>query len=159
MKRMISALLVLVFALSFAASVSAESLVGGWKTPDSRELTPEALDAFNKAMEGLVGVDYKPVALLGTQLVAGMNYCILCEAKVVYPGAEPYYAKVTVYEDLKGNATVTDIEKLDAEYGDEQAATAEALAGDATESAAAPETQQGSVWRKAVDRARQFMGK
>ena len=97
MKKMISVLLIagLLLALSLSASAEAGQRVGGWQTPDTPELTPEAQAAFDKAMEGLVGVRYVPVALLGTQLVSGMNYCILCEATVVYPGAEPYYARVT----------------------------------------------------------------
>jgi hypothetical protein len=55
-------------------------------------LTEEAQSAFDKAMEGLVGVNYTPLALLGTQLVSGTNYSFLCEAAVVYPDAQPYYA-------------------------------------------------------------------
>lgn len=44
--------------------------------------------------------------LLSTQTVAGTNYCILCEATVVYPGAEMHYAVVNVYESLEGNANI-----------------------------------------------------
>ena len=40
----------------------------------------------------------RSVALLSTQVVAGTNYRILCEATVVYPGAESHYAVMTVYE-------------------------------------------------------------
>ena len=47
-----------------------------------------------------------PVALLSTQTVAGTNYCILCEATTVYPGAEMHYAVVNVYKSLEGNANI-----------------------------------------------------
>ena len=76
-------------------------------------ITDDVQQVFDKAMESLVGVDYKPVAYLGYQVVAGKNHCLLCQAKVVYPNAQPYYALVYIYEDLEGNATITNIAKLD----------------------------------------------
>lgn len=91
----------------------ATELVGGWSVTSSPEITQEAQGAFDKAMEGLLGVDYTPVALLGTQVVAGTNYCILCQATVVSPEAQPYYTLVYIYEALDGSAevlTVTDLE-------------------------------------------------
>lgn len=87
-----------------------DELLGGWQKADSPELTDEARAAFAKATEGLVGVDYKPVELLGTQVVAGTNYRILCEATVVYPGAETENVVMTIYEDLDGNASILSIE-------------------------------------------------
>ena len=87
-----------------------EELVGGWQKAESPELTDEAKAAFEKATEGLLGVGYKPVALLGTQVVAGTNYRILCEATVVYPGAETHEVVMTIYEDLDGNASILSIE-------------------------------------------------
>ena len=87
-----------------------EELVGGWQKVESPELIDEAKAAFEKATEGLLGVDYKPVALLDTQVVAGTNYRILCEATVVYPGAETQKVVMTIYEDLDGNASILSIE-------------------------------------------------
>lgn len=87
-----------------------EELVGVWQKVESPELTDEAKAAFEKATEGLLGVDYKPVALLDTQVVAGTNYRILCEATVVYPGAETQKVVMTIYEDLDGNASILSIE-------------------------------------------------
>ena len=80
---------------------------------------PEAQDegfaAFEKAVEGLLGVNYTPVHVLGEQVVAGMNYCVLCQAKVVAPDAAPYYCLVYVYKDLNGEASVTDVAELTAQ--------------------------------------------
>lgn len=87
-----------------------EEIVGGWQKAESPELTDEAKAAFEKAIEGFVGVDYKPVALLGTQVVTGTNYRILCEATVAYPGAETQEVVMTIYEDLDGNASILSIE-------------------------------------------------
>ena len=127
MKTMLAMLLScsLLFAL-FACSAFAEApLLGGWNSPESPEITPELQEIFDQATEDLLGVNYTPVALIGTQVVAGMNYCFLCEAKTVVPNAVPYYANVTVYKDLNGKATVTDIEELETHSSSEIAAYAE----------------------------------
>lgn len=84
-------------------------LMGGWSTPETPELTSEIREAFDKATEKLLGVNYEPLAVVGQQVVSGMNYRILCEATVVAPGAEPAYAIVTVYRDTAGSAEVTDV--------------------------------------------------
>ena len=86
-----------------------EGAVGTWQEAESPALTEEAKAAFQKATEGFVGVDYVPVALLSTQTVAGTNYRILCEATVVYPGAEMHYAVVSVYQSLDGNANILSV--------------------------------------------------
>lgn len=88
-------------------------LSGGWSQAESPEVTEEIEDLCDKAFRRLVGVGYKPVALLSTQVVAGTNYCILCESTIVYPGAEPTYAFVTLYKDLEGNVEVLDIRNCD----------------------------------------------
>lgn len=68
--------------------------------------------AFEKALSGLVGVDYEPLYLLGTQTVAGTNYCILAKTQAVYPGAQASYALVYIYEDLSGNAELSAVTSL-----------------------------------------------
>ena len=87
--------------------VETENCISGtWKRAEDPALTEDAAAAFEKATEGFVGVDYVPVALLSEQVVAGVNYCILCEATVVYPGAEMHYAVVSVYVSPEGTANL-----------------------------------------------------
>lgn len=86
---------------------------GGWMEPESVEVTKEAQAAFDAALEGSVGVSYQPIALLASQVVAGTNYAILCQATVVYPDAEPYYAIVYISADLEGQAEIMEIENLE----------------------------------------------
>ena len=85
-------------------------ILGGW-TVNSGDLSldgnPDAKAAFEKATEGLAGYVYEPLAVLGSQLVAGMNYRILCRGTVVIPDAVPTYEIVTVYADLDGGAEIT----------------------------------------------------
>ena len=84
-------------------------LAGGWFRTETPEVTKEAEAVLEKALEGLAGADYNPTALLATQVVAGTNYCYLCEATPVVPNAESHYALVYVYEDLEGNAEITEV--------------------------------------------------
>ncbi len=87
-----------------------EQLAGGWSAPDSLTvlpLTEEAQKAFDKAKENFVGSNLEPMALLGTQVVAGMNYAILCRVTPVVPDPVSTVQVVTVYADLQGNAEFT----------------------------------------------------
>ena len=101
---------------------------GGWAVAEDPAMDDARSAVFAKAMEQLVGVDYVPVACLGTQLVAGMNYCFLAQATVVYPGAQPKYVLVYVYEDLSGNAEImnfADMPVVPNEYGTAEPITSE----------------------------------
>ena len=84
------------------------NIVGGWAEPESPEMTDDAKKALEKACEMLTGAAYTPVALLATQVVAGMNYRIICESRPAVPVPDCEYVIVTVYADLQGNAEITD---------------------------------------------------
>ncbi len=93
-----------------------EGATGGYSVNDgdtSLSAHEDVLAAFNKAMDGRVGVDVRPIAYLGSQLVAGMNHMLLCKSTVVYPGAEPSYSIMIVYEDFNGNAQLSTSQKID----------------------------------------------
>jgi len=108
--------LVLALALFGAAlPACAEMLSGGWQMIDQEEgaLPEDAKAAFDKSQEKLVGASYKPLALLATQVVAGTNYCILCEISPVVPDPVPHFALVYIYADLEGNASITRVADLD----------------------------------------------
>jgi len=78
----------------------------------SLDQNADAQAAFTKALETLDGSDYEPVALLGTQVVSGTNYAVLCRITPVTPDAEPEFGIVYIYEDLDGNAEVTEVKDL-----------------------------------------------
>lgn len=87
------------------------NLAGGW-TPNTESvavLPEKAQAAFDKANEGLLGVNYKPLALLGSQVVAGTNYAVLVSASTVTAEPASALAVMVIYADLQGNATVTSI--------------------------------------------------
>ncbi len=134
MKKLFALMLTMLMVLALCAcgqskapaAEKAPTVVGGWTISEDAALTDEARAAFEKAMEGFTGVGYEPLALIGTQLVSGTNYCILCEARVIVPDAAPYYALVYVYADLKGGAEILNIAALNlgdiAETGEIKAA-------------------------------------
>lgn len=112
MKKII-ALLCALLMMTAAAAAESSPLSGGWTPSDDPAVNEELRAVFDKGMETLTGVSYTPIAYLGSQLVAGRNHAFLCQAVTVYPGAEPYYTIVYLYEDLQGNVTILNIAELD----------------------------------------------
>ena len=88
-------------------------ITGGW-TINTEYTDPAMPDgakaAFEKAMEGFTGVGYTPIAFLGSQVVAGVNYAYLCAATTVTAAPVTSLKIVKVYRDLSGNASITSIE-------------------------------------------------
>ena len=92
------------------------AFVGSWtaneEEPDAR-LPEDAQAAFDKAMADYVGVDYSPIALLGTQLVSGKNYRFLCYGTLVTREPVTSWYVVDISEDLQGNCMISNAQLLD----------------------------------------------
>lgn len=90
-----------------------EALPGGWFAPETAEamdaMPQKAATAYAQALEGFAGNNLTPVALLGTQLVAGTNYAFLCHSSLVTLEPVVSMQLVVIYADLQGNATVSNI--------------------------------------------------
>ena len=117
MKKLLCTLLTLMlFALSCVPALAEDPMMklGGWisNTGNPADIPQEVLDAFSKAVEGLTGCVYEPIALLASQVVAGMNYCLLCRLTVVYPDAQPTYALVYVYQNIEGACELARVEDI-----------------------------------------------
>ena len=115
MKKFVSALLALVLVLSLSSALASEGMMtGGWEiVPQEGAVLPDdAVAALEKAVEKLDGASYVPVTLMATQVVAGTNYCILCQVTRVVPDAVPSWALVYVYADLEGNAEIMNVYEL-----------------------------------------------
>ncbi len=93
-------------------SIPEEPVDGGWGAASDPTITDGIKTLFDKATEGLLGVNYIPVAYLGSQIVAGYHHAILCQAKTVYPGAEPRWVIMYIAEDLDGSASITNMTDL-----------------------------------------------
>lgn len=83
---------------------------GGWTDFDFN-VSETAQAVFKEALTGLVGVSYSPLAV-ATQIVSGTNFCFLCKAQPVYPGAQGFVAQVYIYKPLQGAAHLTQIVHL-----------------------------------------------
>lgn len=84
-------------------------IVGGWSMNEghfSPKDNQEAMEAFQKATNGLTGYSYEVISVLGSQVVGGTNYAYLCKGKMVVPDASPVYLLLYVNEDLSGNAEI-----------------------------------------------------
>lgn len=92
-----------------------EGLMGGWQDADNlpNMLTEDQQAVFDKALEGMTGVGYTPVAVLATQVVAGTNYVFLAQGTTVTANPVTHLYIIKVYADLQGNAEVMNIYGLD----------------------------------------------
>ncbi len=83
------------------------NFAGGWKLNTDTAQLPEGVQgAFEKAMEGLFGVGYTPLACMGSQVVAGTNYAVLCTAKAVTAEPANALAVVVVNAPVSGGAQI-----------------------------------------------------
>lgn len=118
-KNIISLALTAALTCALFASACAEAGIdaatGAWEINQrsvSVEENARVQTVIGKALENLTGATYEAVAVLGTQLVAGTNDCILCRVTPVVPDAVSQWALVYFYEDLDGNAEITRIVDL-----------------------------------------------
>lgn len=88
-----------------------EVLLGGWFVDDSFGcgLKEDCKKAFDKAVDGLTGVGYEPIACLGTQVVAGTNYAVLVKSTTVTAEPVTSLSVVTVFSALDGSAQIINI--------------------------------------------------
>ena len=100
-------------------------LPGGWYQPESIELTAEEKAAFDKLMSERDGVEYKPIAKVAEQVVAGKNVCVLCESRVVVPNAPTTYSFVYIYMGLDGKVEITDIKTYNPDEDDQEGQSGE----------------------------------
>lgn len=75
------------------------------------KMEPEVKFIFEQATRGLMGVDFRPIVYVGKQVVKGINYYFVCEAKGVYPGAEPYLVLMKI-NSFQGNLQIVSIEPI-----------------------------------------------
>jgi len=116
--------LFLIFLLLFSPSSLAEAPAkggveaatepDGWQniTHEAVELPTDAQSAFDRTIEGLVGAQYTPVALLSTRADAGTHYCILCQVVPEVPGAATSWVLMYIHADPEGNAEITNLYEL-----------------------------------------------
>lgn len=76
------------------------------------KLPEKAASAYGEAVAGLAGASYIPLLYCGEQVVAGMNYMIICGQTLVTNPPEGHVVKMVIHEPLEGKATIRSIETI-----------------------------------------------
>lgn len=98
------------------ADLDGEPEDGEWEAASDAigsTMPEEAKAAYDNARNAYDGTAPQPLTLLGTQVVAGTNYAYLAKGKTDTDNPRDAIQVVTVYEDLEGNAEITNIYTLD----------------------------------------------
>ena len=98
------------------AALDGEPEEGEWEVSDyavGSQITEDAQAAYDNAKASYDGTSPQPLTLLGTQVVAGTNYAFLAKGQTDTDNPRSAIQVVTVYEDLEGNAQITNINTLD----------------------------------------------
>lgn len=93
-----------------------DTLVGGYGTLILAQDFDEQTINAAEALHSILGVEYTPLAVQ-VQVVAGLNYAFFCKAQPVYPEAEAFLARATVFASLpdsegKIHYSITQIERI-----------------------------------------------
>ena len=86
--------------------------VGSWAVPESSEVTEEHKKIFENMVSQLDGFYYEPVAFLGSQVVAGKNYCFLGKPTLKSNGGLKSFTLIYIYVDLQGKASLLANDRL-----------------------------------------------
>ena len=93
------------------------NLPGGMSQPESVAIDPAVSAAFTNELNKIPGIELKPIACIGSQVVKGMNYISVCETKVTLDKELDTYTFVYVYADIDGTIQITDIKTINPEGG------------------------------------------
>lgn len=96
------------------AEAPAFGVPGAWQASQD-EVSADLADEIEGAMAELAGVDYDPIAVLGTQEVAGVNYRILTYGKPVVPDAVTQLYVMDVYVAPDGSGEIRNVDYFDLE--------------------------------------------
>ena len=78
-------------------------LIGGWNVPDSYDIDDKLQSVFDAGMSRSDDRNYKAIALLATDVVAGTNYCFLASKRGA-TSSDTTFALVYINENLNGES-------------------------------------------------------
>ncbi len=89
-------------------------IVGGWNLDEVKgcNLPQKVQSAFTAVTGDMTGADYEPIAYLGSQIVNGINYRILCKRRLVIPNSEPSLVKMIIHEETDGSVSLVSVSGL-----------------------------------------------
>ncbi len=111
--------LIMAFCLACCALAGAEEAAQplSWALDGETALSEENLQVFQQAVDGLMGVEYEPVAILAVkESEDGQLFCFLSRMTLVYPDALPEYGLVYVEKNHLGDVKMVEIQSLEIDY-------------------------------------------
>ena len=113
MKKIIivAVIIMLVCIITGCKKKKEEGIDGGWGLDLATEkvaIPEDAIEAFDTAIKKEKNTKIKPIALLGTQVVAGTNYMFLCSSK-----EDSSYKIIIIYKDLNAKSSITKMVDFD----------------------------------------------
>lgn len=90
------------------------AVLGGWNIDEMKtvNLPQKAESAFTAVTGGLVGADYEPVLYVGSQLVNGVNYCVLAMQTLLTATPEKRLVKMVINVALDGTPSLVSVSGL-----------------------------------------------
>lgn len=88
-------------------------ILGGWNLDDVKgcNLPQKVQTAFLAVTGGITGIDYEPIAYLGSQTVNGTNYRLLALQRTVTANPETKLVKMIIHEALDGTANLESVSR------------------------------------------------
>ncbi len=88
--------------------------LGGWNLDDVKgcNLPQKVQSAFTAVTGDMTGADYEPIAYLGSQIVNGINYRILCKRRLVIPNSDVQIVKMIIHEETDGSVRLVSVSGL-----------------------------------------------
>ncbi len=84
---------------------------GGWNLDEVKgcNLPQKVATDFTAVTSELVGADYESIAYLGSQVVNGTNYRILCIQRITVPNADKKIVKMIINEASDGSVRLVSV--------------------------------------------------
>lgn len=97
-------------------TVSGDELVGNWSVDEESvsngigDISDDIKAAIDEALKSKVSVTYEPIMIMGSQVVSGTNYAVLCKNVT-----SSEWTIVYVYKNLDGKGTLMNVATFDLE--------------------------------------------
>ncbi len=88
------------------------TIAGGWSLKEISNKLPEEVEkGFKEVTQHLVGASYEPVLYVGSQVVAGINYMIICKQTLSDKDATEHLVKLVI-NNFNGKWSIVSIDEI-----------------------------------------------
>lgn len=90
------------------------AMLGGWNFADLKEvnLPQKVATAFTEVMMGFTGASYTPILYVGSQVVNGINYMIICKGTLVTKEPVTKIVKMVINVSSSGETSIVSINDI-----------------------------------------------